>query len=350
MPNTQFQDGVSVLIKHKWKIALSILILLIAIMFTFVILPLLDGIVMGVVLAYVARPVKHIIDRYSLKLSPYIATGAIVLPIFLIIGLGIIEIFNEILWIVRNQDYVIGSLLNVVEKMNLPDFVRDKTKDIILNFTSYLLPIIKQLPVAAMVKTFSMFIINILIAVLICFFLLVDGGRLVHKIIDIIPQDVEEFSKKFLVHYDGVLSALFIGNTYSAITVGILSLVVFYAFGFTNVLALSALMLLAAIVPLFAGWMVIVPLTILRYFEMGSESAIIFFTVSLLVVIIPPELLIRPYIIHTRSNIHPMLIIISFIGGGLIGGIAGFFIAPMLLGAIVAAYRANDELRRGLKP
>ena len=347
MPNPQFTDGVTVLIKHKWKIVLAVLILLTVITFLSIIFPLLDGIIMGVVLAYVARPMKHFIDRYTPRLSPYIATAAIVLPIFLIIGFGVIEIFNLILWTFKNQGYVVSSLLNLMEKMNLPDFARDKIKDIILNFTSYLLPIVEQLPVVTIVKTFSMFIINALLAVLLCFFLLVDGGSLVDRIIDIIPLEVEDFFRRFMVHLDGILSAIFVGNTYSAIAVGLLSLIVFWIFGFANIVALSALMLLAALIPMMAGWMVIVPLTIYRYFETGSESAIIFFIVSFLVVIIPPELLIRPYIIHTRSNIHPLLIIISFVGGGLVGGIAGFFIAPMLLGVIVAAYRASSEIRKG---
>lgn len=343
------QDGVSTLIRHKWKIVLAVIILLIAGVFFYIISPLLDGLILGIVLAYVARPLKRYLDRYVPKLSPYLATAAIVLPIFVIIGLGVIEIFNDILWALRNQDYVVGVLLNLVEKLNLPDFLRDKVKDVILNFTSYLSPIIKQVPVGAITRSFAtiaLTVINILIAVILCFFLLVDGSRLVEKIIDIIPHEVGDFSRKFLEHLDGILSAIFVGNTYSAIAVGLLSLVVLSAFGFRNVLSLSALMLVAALVPLFAGWMVILPLTIYRYFELGGESALVFLAVSVLVIIIPPELMIRPYIIHTRSNIHPMLIIIAFIGGGLVGGIAGFFIAPMMLGAIVAAYRASAEIRR----
>ena len=348
MPNTQASDGVSTLIKHKWTIAVAFIIFLTAITFVYIILPLLDGIIMGIVLAYVARPLKRFFDRHILRLSPYIATGAIVIPIFLIIGLGIIEIFNYLLWAIKNQGYVAGVLMNLVGRLDLPEFARAKTIDIISNFASYLFPIIQQLPVERIVNTgytLVLFVINIMIAVVLCFYLLVDGSRLVDRAIDITPAEVKDFSQKFIKHFDGILSALFIGNFYSAIATGLLSLIVFSLFGFTDVLALSALMLIASIVPFLAGWMVVIPLVIYRYIEQGSESATIFFIVSLLVVIIPPELLIRPYIINYQSNIHPMLIILAFIGGGLVGGIAGFFIAPILLGAIVAAYRANAELR-----
>jgi len=346
MPDSQSNDGLSVIIKHRWKMVLALIIFLVTAMFFYVILPLLDGLIMGVVLAYVARPLKHAIDRYSRKASPYIATSIIVVPIFLIIGLGIIEMFNDILWAVRNQDFVVSYILDIVEKANLPDFIHDRITDIILNFASYLLPIIKQLPFADIAKASAMFLINTMLAVLLCFYLLADGGRLVDKILDIIPGEVEEFSRNFMGHFDAILSAIFIGNIYSAIAVGILSLIVFWAFGFKNALALSALMLLAAIIPLVTGWLIITPLTIQRYFEMGPTNALFFFAVAVLVIILPPELLIRPYIIHTKSDLHPMLIILAFLGGGLVGGIAGFFIAPILLGAIVAAYRAGSSIRK----
>ncbi|MCZ7395734.1 MAG: AI-2E family transporter [Candidatus Methanoperedens sp.] len=346
MPSSQLTDGMSVLIKHKWKIVVAVSLFLVAALFINIIFPLLDGIIMGVVLAYVARPLKNIFDRHVPKLSPYLATTAIVLPIFLITGLGVIEIFNTLLWAINNQDYVVGVLLSSLERLNLPQFARGRVIDIISNFSSYLLPILRGLPVGAIAKAAAIFIINILIAVVLCFYLLVDGGRLVDKINDIIPDEIKDFSGKFMQHFDCILSALFIGNIYSAIAVGILSLIVFWAFGFADVLALSALMLIAAIVPFLAGWMVIAPLVIYRYFEQGGQSALIFLAVSLLVLIIPPEILIRPYIIQSRSKIHPMLIIIAFLGGGLVGGIAGFFIAPILLGAIVAAYRASAEIRK----
>lgn len=350
MSDTQFIDGISVIIKHKWKIALSILIFLIAIMFVYVILPLLDGIILGIVLAYIARPLKRYFDRYAPKVSPYIATLSIVLPVLLIFGFGIIEIFNGIIWAVRNQDYVIGILLNLLEKLNFPDFIRDWIKDMVLNFTIYMFPVMREYLTISIVvdmgKTVAMLILNTFLAVIICFYLLMDGEHLIEKITDMIPGEVEEFSVRFIRHFDGILSAIFVGNTYSAIAVGILSLIVFWIFGLSNILALSAIMLIAAIVPLLTGWLIVIVLAIFRYFELGSGSALIFLIVCFVVVILPPEILIRPYIINTKSDIHPLLIILAFLGGGMVGGVAGFFMAPILLGAIMAVYRAGAEVRR----
>ncbi len=121
------------------------------------------------------------------------------------------------------------------------------------------------------------------------------------------------------------------------------SVFVFYAFGFTHVLALATLIFIASVIPLFAGYMVLVPLAIIRYFEQGLESAFLFFLVSSLVIYGPPELILRPYLTSLKSKIHPMLLMLAFLGGAFVGGVAGFFAAPILLGALVAAYRVYQE-------
>ena len=61
------------------------------------------------------------------------------------------------------------------------------------------------------------------------------------------------------------------------------------------------------------------------------------------------ELLIRPYLVSAASSIHPLLVLISFMGGGMVAGMAGFFLAPALVGVIVGTYQVmaeEAELRR----
>jgi predicted PurR-regulated permease PerM len=85
--------------------------------------------------------------------------------------------------------------------------------------------------------------------------------------------------------------------------------------------------------------MVLLALALVRYFEMGFQPAIVFFIVSNLVIYGPPELILRPYFVSVRSQIHPVVLLVVFLGGGFVGGIAGFFSAPIILGMLIAAYR-----------
>jgi predicted PurR-regulated permease PerM len=61
------------------------------------------------------------------------------------------------------------------------------------------------------------------------------------------------------------------------------------------------------------------------------------------------ELVVRPYIVYARSSIHPMLVLLAFLGGGLVGGVFGFFLAPAMLGTISGIYQMIKSELTGIK-
>jgi len=96
-------------------------------------------------------------------------------------------------------------------------------------------------------------------------------------------------------------------------------------------------------IPVLSSWLVIVPITLYRYFEMGLFDALLFFAISTALIYLPSDLIIRPYIVSTKSTIHPLLVILSFVGGVLVAGIGGFFLAPALMGVVVGVYQVQKE-------
>lgn len=333
------EDGVSIIIRYKVEIAAAIGVLVLFSLFFFVLSPLFDGIVLGIVFAYVARPLKNFFDGRFRQASAGIATAAIVTPIFLILGLGLIELANKLVWAVRNKDALIAQLNAVSSTLDIPDVLYAQIHSALVNLSNSAVSILTQLPLFEYTKVFGLTILNVVLSIVVCFFLLRDGEAAVRRILDVVPPHRLDVTKRFLVELDGILTAVYIGNVYTAIIVAVISLFVFLFFGFKSVLALSALVFLAALIPLFAGWMILLPLAIYRYLVLGPVEAVVFFAVASLVIYGPPEIIIRPYIIGSKSGLHPLLIILTFIGGGLVGGISGFFLAPMLLGALIAAYR-----------
>jgi predicted PurR-regulated permease PerM len=89
--------------------------------------------------------------------------------------------------------------------------------------------------------------------------------------------------------------------------------------------------------------MVIVPLAIYRYIVLGFDEALIFFLVASALIYLPSELLIRPYLVATKSSLHPLLVMLSFFGGAIVAGIGGFFLAPAVMGAVVGIYQVRRE-------
>ncbi len=341
-------DGVSKLIEHKWTIAViaGVSIIFLAIVYT--VLPLIDGIVLGVVFAYVGRPINNKLSKYT-RFAPFIATACIITPILFILGMGAIEIVNQIIWVGEHQSDILTSFIATIEGLDLPEFIYEgeDTSQMIENLTSSAIEILGQIPALEYAEKSLILIINFIVSVFVCFFLLMDGDRFVALIRDLVPQPNIGIVDAFIEHADQILSGIFIGNLYVAIFASIISLFVFYFFGVPSILALASLIFLASLIPIFAGWMILAPIAIGRYFEYGIWDAVIFYAVAATVIYGPTELVLRPYIVGVKSYTHPLLMLLMFIGGALVAGIAGFFMAPALMGILIAAYRTYEDRIHG---
>lgn len=335
-------DGMSVLIDHKWKIAVSIAVAILLFAAVIVVLPLADGIVLGLVFAYISRPI-YLKFKGHRKIGAFVATMFIVIPIIIILGSGLIEIINQITWVVDNQAQVIGSVFDTIRGIDFPESINQQLQQLTWDFSTSVLPLIGRIGFVSYAKGIAMFFVNLLISIVVCFFLLADGDGLHNAIIGLTPKNQKYTVERYFSHLDMILNGVFIANAYAALFVSVTSLFVFYAFGFSHLLALATLIFIASIIPMFAGYMVILPLSIIRYFDSGFQSAAIFFAVASLLIYAPPELILKPYFASVKSHIHPLLLMLAFLGGAFVGGIAGLFAAPILLGALVAAYRVYME-------
>lgn len=333
-------DGVSVLISSRLKIAVVLIIILLSFILASIFLPLADGIVLGLVLAYIARPIYIKLHRHP-RIGALIATLVIVMPVVLIIGSGIFEIVRFIGWVFDNQDVFINSLFDFVRSIDVPPEYNERILLFIWDTSTSVLPLLSGFGFLAYAKTLVMFALNLVISVLVCYFLLVDGHKVYNNVVAFMPVENRPWVAEYIEHMDLILKGVFIGNAYAALFVSVTSLVVFYVFGFSHILALATLIFIASVIPLFAGYVVLIALAVVRYFDMGLEAAVVFFIVSSVIIYVPPEFILRPYLATMHSRVHPMLILLSFLGGAFVGGIAGFFVAPMILASLIAAYRVH---------
>ncbi|MBP1908207.1 AI-2E family transporter [Methanolobus bombayensis] len=338
------KDGISRIIAAKWELASFLVVLLLFLLFSYILFPLADGIVLGLVFAYIGRPIFMKLRRFR-RLGALIATLCIVVPVVFIIGSGIVEILRQIVWVVENQAYVLNTILDLLRSIDVPATYSDDVQQLVWDVSTSILPLLGRIGVISYARNLVMFGINLFLAIFLCYFLLADGDGLYRAVMKIVPEKHDSAFERFVMHLDVILQGIFVGNASAALIVSVLSLIVFYAFGFTHVLALAALIFVASVIPMFAGYMVLLVLSVYRYLQQGLESASVFFIVASIVIYAPPELVLRPYLASIKSQIHPFLILLAFLGGGFVGGVAGFFLAPIVLGAIVAAYRVyiNDN-------
>lgn len=349
----------SQLVENAW-ILIPVLFLLLLI--TYFLFPLMDGIILGVVFAYVGRPIKERFGRRE-RLGSAVATAAIVLPIALILGLGGVEVVSQLNWVVENQSEIIkraGSFLAEVEMplagidvlpaiYEIPPAIYDDLTGSLKTIIELLARILSSFPVFSYGMSIILIGLNLIASIYVCYFLLMDGKKLAAGISTILPTENLAVYKKYESRIDSILSGIFIGAIYTSILSGILSVMVFYAFGIPNPFALAALVFISGLIPILSSWLVIIPISVYRYFDMSPFDGILFFVVSAVMIFVPSDLIIRPYIVSKKSTIHPLLVVLAFVGGVLVAGLGGFFLAPALMGVVVGVYQIHKEEKMAMR-
>jgi len=60
-------------------------------------------------------------------------------------------------------------------------------------------------------------VLNLIASIYVCYFLLMDGGRLARGVMMILPSEKISIYKKYSARIDSILSGIFIGAIYTAI-------------------------------------------------------------------------------------------------------------------------------------
>ena len=338
MAMTERDGPISYCYKNRWSLAVAFLILIIVLAVVYFFRPLLDGIIFGVFFAYVTRPIKEFLAKYT-RYSPLLATFCILLPVLAIFSFAAVELRNQVSWLSIHGDEALFQVNTTLTSLSIPAEMISQVNNVLLNLTDYAFAFAATIPVRETFTSLLLFGMNALVSIFVCYYLLKDGDKVVNILMDLTPARFKPAMNFFTIESDRILFGIYIGTFYTALFIALMSAVLFFLFGVPYLALCTAFVFVAAMVPILSGMMVFIPLTFYLYVYRDPVTAALFFLSAIIFVYLPPDFLIRPYLINRASNLHPLLIILSFIGGGLAGGISGFFAAPLVVGLLVAVYR-----------
>lgn len=325
-----------------WTILLIVSVLAIICLTFYFFLPLLDGIVMGIVFAYVAKPTKRKLEPIGKIKASAVATIIVIVPISVLIFYGLFQGLNQAIYLITHYQIIESGLLDLLSKFGV-----ERGEEYVKWVTSNIFSILQktvQPSAVEITKRATLLILNFFISIVVCFYSLADMERFVSRATSIVPDDSREELRRFIEELDYTFESLWFGNFVVAIMIGLASLPFFLYFDVPFAPLLSGLMFLAALIPIFAEWMIILPVSLyLLLIDIGK--GLTFLITGVVFLYIFPELILRPYVVGYTSKIHPLILMLAFIGGGIVGGISGFFVAPMIAGLATAIYNyyTSDE-------
>jgi predicted PurR-regulated permease PerM len=177
------------------------------------------------------------------------------------------------------------------------------------------------------------FLASFFLMLLVIFFLLIDGPKLVQFIIDLSPlpedQDVQLIGK-----FNDMAGAILVGNGLCGAIQGIAGGMVFWLFGLQSAFLWGVIMSLLAFLPIIGIGAVFIP-TVIFLFLKGRVGTSLFFLIFYLLLSGGVEYLLKPRIVGKRVQMHTLVVFLSIIGGLNIFGILGIIYGPLIATAFL---------------
>jgi len=179
------------------------------------------------------------------------------------------------------------------------------------------------------------------------FYLLKDGAHFKRAIIEASPLR-DRYDESLFARLELAINSVVRGNLSIALIQGVLSALGFTIFGVPNSILWGTVAALAALIPALGTGLVFLPIVGYLFFIGATGSAIGLAIWGILAVGLIDNLL-GPRLIGSGIKLHPLVVLISVLGGIAFFGAVGVFLGPLsvsLLFALISIYTDLTERAR----
>ena len=183
--------------------------------------------------------------------------------------------------------------------------------------------------------TIGQFLAHLAIMILGIFYFLKDGPGMIRAVMRLSPLD-DRYEKELLSEFDSVSRAVVMATLLSAFAQGLLAGIGYYFAGFDTVLMLTMLTMVIAMIPVVGAAAVWVPASLWLLIVDNRTGAAIGLAIYGATVVSMIDNLIKPFVLHGQSNLHPLLALLSVLGGVSALGPIGIIVGPMVVSFLQA--------------
>jgi len=306
--------------------------------------PYLGLMVFAGVLAVLMLPVYRKLKRYfrgnatlaSLS-TVFLALVVILLPMAFIAGTLVteaVQLFNSVRGQV-NFSAVADSLSRILGPEHAQAIAEEATQRV-RDVATYAQPFVSGLTsniVAVFSNTFA-FVLGFFIMLMGMYYLLKDGPALKRTLLDLSPLTDEDDSTIFDRVIDAIKAVAY-GQFVVSIIKGFIGGIAFFALGLPAPVFWGTMIALTNFIPAVGTALVTVPFIVYLFATGQLVHGIVLSAISVLVIGLVDNFL-TPQVMKSRIRIHPMMILLSMLGGLSFFGPMGLFFGPIALSVTMA--------------
>ena len=193
------------------------------------------------------------------------------------------------------------------------------------------------------VRVLGSTLVGLAIMVLTLYYFFADGPNMVVGLMKLSPLD-DVYEQELLDKFADISRSVVVAVLLSAVVQGLLAGIGYFFAGVHNVFFLTVLTCFLAMVP-FVGAAAVWVFVCLYLFYVGATTAAIALAIYCVLVVSMIDNFIKPIVLHGQANLHPLLALLSVIGGIQALGPIGILVGPMLVAFLQALLNMlNKEL------
>ncbi|QSW99250.1 AI-2E family transporter [Haloterrigena alkaliphila] len=310
---------------------LTVLALVGVVLGLLIVLPYLQYVLFGVVLAYILLPLQrrleaHVRPMIAASITIVVAVIVILIPIIYVLSVALRQT-SQLVTAVRNGEVDLETIESMVAETgysvdltSLYESYQDGITGGLRGLATGALDVVGGLPGIAIGLTVTLFV---------CFALLRDGDRLIEWLYRVVPID-DDVQRELFEELDQLMQASVISNVLVAVIQAVMLGVGLAILGVPAVVLLTVLTFLLTLLPLVGAFGVWLPVSIYLLAMSRPLAAAGLAVYGLFVTL--SDTYLRPALIGRTGAINSAIIVVGIFGGLITFGAVGLFIGPVVLG------------------
>jgi predicted PurR-regulated permease PerM len=329
------------------KIA-SIVLMGVLVLLTFLILrPILISCLFALILSFIFYPLHLRLCRLvksknlSAALICFVLLAIVIVPVILMIPLLVRQSFSIYSYI-QSEEFL-GPIGKFIENLFTSEEVSKNLIISLNNSTSYLTNYFLE-QITGILMNSPVILLHLVIILLVFFFGLRDGDKLVAYIQSLSPLS-KESEKKIFQQFKDITHSVIYGQIVIGVIQGILTGIALFIFGIPNAIVLTIIAVFMGVLPIIGPSLVWIPVSV-YLIALGRPTAGILFFIYGFFVPSGVDNVLRPVIVGRKTKINSGVILVSMVGGLFVFGVLGLIIGPLVIAyllLILESYRKTKD-------
>lgn len=173
-------------------------------------------------------------------------------------------------------------------------------------------------------------IVGVVIMIIAVYFFFAEGPAMLTTLMRLSPLD-DSYERELLTEFDSICRAVVTATLLAAVVQGLLAGFGFWLAGLNSVFLLMLLTTVFAMVPFVGAATVWVPAALWLYFYEDRFWPAVLLSLYGAGIVSTSDNVIKPLVLSGTSNLHPLLALLSVLGGVQVMGPIGIFVGPMIV-------------------